>query len=142
MEAVGGLAHAGAHSLGQGGSQGRVDLDGTHARAHFQECKRQGAEARADLDDLVPFLDAADCDDLAYRASVVHEVLAQHLRRANTERLGDGLHFEGTEEARLRGDGALGQGRVEAAARIALVAGSGGSAHGGKSSARGRRGRG
>ena len=139
MEAVGGLAHAGAHGLGQRGGQGRVDLDGPHARADFQERQRQGAEAGADLDDLVAFFDAASRNDLAHRARVVHEVLAQHLGGANTERLGDGLHFEGTEQARLGGDSALGQGRIEAAARIALV--TGGSAHAGKSSARAPRGR-
>ena len=141
MEAVGGLAHAGAHGLGQGCGQGRVDLDGPHARADFKERKRQGAEARADLNDLVALFDATGCDDLAHRARVVHEVLAQYLGGADTERLGDGLDFEGAEQARLGGDGALGQGRVEAAARVALVAGAGGSAHAGKSSARGRRGR-
>ena len=101
----------------------------------------RAVEAGADLDDLVTRFDATGCDDLAYRARVVHEVLAQHLRGANTERLGDGLYFEGAEQARLGGDGALGQGRVEAA-RIALVAGAGGSAHAGKSSARNGRGRG
>jgi len=47
----------------------------------------------------------------------------------------------GAVRARAGGGGPLGQGRVEAA-RIALVAGTGGSAHAGKSSARGRRGRG
>ena len=139
MEAVGGLAHAGAHSLGQGGGQGRVDLDGPHARADFQERQGQGAEAGADLDDLVTFHDAAGGDDLAHRARVVHEVLAQHLRGADAERLGDGLHFEGAKQTRLGGDGTLGQGRVEAAACVALA---GGSAHASKSSARRPRGRG
>ena len=139
METVGGLAHAGAHGLGQRGGQGRVDLDGPHARADFQECQRQGAKARTDLDDLVAFFDAANRDDLAQRARIVHEVLAQHLGGTNTERLGDCFHFERTEQTRLGGDSTLGQGRIEAAARIALV--TGGSAHAGKSSARAPRGR-
>lgn len=64
-----------------------VDLDGRDARARLEEAKRERTEARPHLEDVLTLLDLRRLHDAPHRAGVVHEVLAELLRRLQVELL-------------------------------------------------------
>ena len=83
---------------GQQPRQRRVDLDGDDVGAGLEQPERQRAQPGADLDHAVALRDVGLPDDLAHRAAVEHEVLAEGLGRAHARALGELADLRGPEQ--------------------------------------------
>ena len=95
---------------GQGGREGRVDLDGDHGTDLRQQRQGQRAQPRAHLDHDVLRPHPGQPDDAAHGVGVDDEVLAPLLGRADTEAAGDLADLTGPQQG--TGPGRLGLRRL------------------------------
>ncbi|MCY1241296.1 hypothetical protein D9M72_541890 [compost metagenome] len=105
MEILGGAGPPLLHSARELGGEDRIDFDGDHGLCGVQQSQRQRTQSRTDLQDGLIGVDVRGGHDPADGIAVDDEVLAQCLRRPDSDLLSEPADIGGAKQCCGRGAG-------------------------------------